>query len=130
MNSPKYCLDTHPLIWYVTASPTLSSKAKTIIDDVLSGKAYGYISTITLIEAFQLSLKKKLFKFSQFLKTLRQHTIVIVPLDKAVLTACYKLSSKLDIHDRVIVATAKVVEAALVTKDEKIRKLPDIKTIW
>jgi len=35
-----------------------------------------------------------------------------------------------DLHDRVIVATAKILNAKLITKDEKIKRLKLIETIW
>ena len=35
-----------------------------------------------------------------------------------------------DPHDRIIVATAKLLNATLITKDEKIKNSKIVKTIW
>lgn len=130
MNSPKYCLDTHPLIWYFTGQKTLSANAKKILDEIFSGKSTGYMSTIVFLEAFHLSLKKKSFIFPDFLKNLRLSNIIAVPLDKVILSFCYTLSPELDIHDRVIAATAIVNNSILVTKDPNLQKFKKIKTLW
>lgn len=130
MNLPKYSLDTHPLIWYFTGQKTLSFKARQIIDDVFNKKADCFIASIALLEAFHVSLKRKDFDFTKFLKSLRLSNIIIVPLDKVVLTACFRLPRNLDIHDRVISATALVNESQLVTKDALLRNIRSLKTLW
>lgn len=130
MNLPKYCLDTHPLVWYFTGQATLSNSAKKALDEIFSGKAECFISSIVFLETFHLSLKKKSFIFMEFLKMLRRLNILVVPLDKTVLSICYKLPSSLDIHDRIIVATSKVNNCILITKDENLRKNKTIKSLW
>lgn len=130
MSSPKVCLDTHPLIWYFTGQKTLSLKAREIIDNVFNQKTDCFISSIVLLESFHLSLKRKDFIFPKFLKSLRLPNILIVPLDKIVLSSCYRLPANLDIHDRVITATSIVNESILVTKDQALHKIRSVKTLW
>lgn len=126
----KYSLDTHPLVWYFTGEKTLSPKAKNALDEVFLEKIFCFLSSIVLLEVFHLSLRKKGFVFSKFLKNLKHPNIIIVPLDKLVLLECYKLPKNLGIHDRVIVATATVNKCLLITKDKEIRRLPRLKTLW
>ena len=130
MNSPKYCLDTHPLVWYFTGQKTLSNNAKRALDDIFSGKAVGYIPSIVLLQTFHLSLKKKHFIFPDFIRKLRLGNIIIVPLDKTVLAACYKQTASLDIHDRIIAAASKVNSSILITKDASLLKNKTLKTLW
>lgn len=130
MSPLKYCLDTHPLIWYFTGQKTLSTDAKDALDDIFSGKADCFISSIVLLETFHLSIKKKSFNFLTFLKQIRLSNVIIVPLDKVILSACYRLPKNLDIHDRVITATSLVSNSFLITKDPTIRKLREIETLW
>lgn len=130
MSLSKYCLDTHPLVWYFTGQKTLSAKAKKILDDIFSGQAECFISIIVLLETYHLSLKNRNFIFPKFLEILRLKNIMVVPLDKVVLSACFKLSPNLDIHDRVISATSKVNNCLLITKDESLRRSKSIKTLW
>ena len=130
MKQFNYCLDTHPLIWYFTGQDTLSSKAKEIIDNIFAGKIRCYIASIVLLEAFHLSLKKKNFIFPIFFKKIRLVNILIVPLDKIVLQKCFEISPNLDIHDRIIAATAIVNNSVLITKDEILKKYNKVETIW
>ncbi|MBI4009027.1 PIN domain-containing protein [Candidatus Roizmanbacteria bacterium] len=130
MNLPKYCLDTHPLIWYFSGQKTLSTKAKKTLDGIFSNKPICYIPSIVLLESYHLSLKRPKFNFSKFFQSLRIPNIIIVPLDKIVLTSCFNLPKNLDIHNRIICATATTTKSILVTKDETIHKLQSIKYIW
>ena len=130
MSLPKYCLDTHPLIWYFTGQKTLSVKSRKIINGIFSQKSTCFLSSIVLLEAFHVGLKNKKFVFPKFIQQLRLSNIIIVPLDKVILKTCYQLPKQLDIHDRIITATALVNKTALITKDKEIRKISSIKTIW
>lgn len=130
MKSLNYCLDTHPLIWYFSGQETLSLKAKEIIDSIFTGKITCFISSIVLLEAYHLSLKKKNFIFPIFLKKIRMTNILIVPLDKIVLSKCFELSPSLDIHDRIIAATAIVNKSVLITKDDLLQKYSKVATLW
>jgi len=128
--TPSYCLDTHPLIWYTTGQTALSASAKTLLDAVFSGKTSAYISSIVLLETFHLSLKHRDFIFPTFLKRLRLPTIHIVSVDQHILSCCYTLPKELDIHDRLIVATTKLTNTILITKDPIIQKTDAIRWIW
>lgn len=130
MEKLKYCLDTHCLVWYFTGQESLPIKVKQILDQIFSGETRCFISAIVLLETFHLSLKKKGFNFPEFLKKLRLVNIIIVPLDKVVLSACYKLPENLEIHDRVIAATAKSTNSILLTKDQVLRGFFPLKTLW
>ena len=130
MNLPKYCLDTHPLVWYFTGQKTLSPKARKILDELFSGKITCYISIIVLLEIFHLSLKFKKFNFPKFLETIRLPNIIIVPLDRVILETCFALSKNLEIHDRIIAATASINECILVTKEKVLHDLTSLKVIW
>jgi|SRR3990172_12243209 len=130
MNSANFCLDTHPLVWYFTGQKTLSRKAKQIIDEVFAGKNQCFISVIVLLELFHLSLKVRKFSFPQLFKTLQLFNIVIVPLDKVVLSSCFALPKDLDIHDRIIASTSKVNDCILITKDKTLLNVQFLKTVW
>lgn len=125
-----YCLDTHPLVWYFTGQTNLSPTIKEILDKIFKGEFFCFISTIVLLETFHLSLRKKEFRYPGFLRKLRRTNIIVVPLDKVILSVCYKLPRNFDIHDRVISATAKTTNSILLTKDEVLRKFSLIKTLW
>jgi len=52
------------------------------------------------------------------------------PFDREILLQSKKSRAK-GIHDKIIIATTRVLKAeALLTKDEEIRKLGEVKTLW
>lgn len=130
MKQVKYCLDTHPLIWYFTRTKTLSLRAKSALDEIFSGKAHGVLSVIVLLEIFHFSLKYPNFNFREFLLNLKKGSFSLVSLDAVILKQSYELPKNLEIHDRIIAATSLVTKSVLVTKDPVIRKLRTVKTIW
>ena len=73
MNLPKYCFDTHVLVWFFRKSKTLSGKAKSILEEAFLGKSISFIPSIVLLEAFRLSLKDPEFIFPKFLEFLKVH---------------------------------------------------------
>ena len=130
MNLPKYCFDTHPLVWHFKEEKTLSSKAKEILDSAFAGDCISFLPSITLLEAFDLSLRDKKFVFPRFAKFLAGAKFIIVPLEEEVLRTSYGLPKKINIHDRAIMATARSTGSQLVTKDKVLRSLFPLETIW
>jgi len=130
MKQAKYCLDTHPLIWYFTGQKTLAAKSKKIIDSLFLGKNLGLISVIVLLEAYHLGLRHKKFSFCHFQEKIESGKFLIVPLDETILEACYRLPKYLDIHDRVIAATSLMSDSYLITKDPLLQKVHQLKTVW
>jgi predicted nucleic acid-binding protein len=130
MSLPKYCFDTHPLVWYFRERKTLSEKAKLILEEAFKGDLIAFIPSIVLLEAFHLSLKDRKFVFFKFIDFLRGANFIIVPLEEEVLKICFKLPKKINIHDRVVIATAKMSGSQLVTKDKILRSLFPLETIW
>lgn len=125
-----YSLDTHSLVWYIRGFSTLSLKSKKIIEDIFDGKANCYLSTMTVLEAFYVSLKHDDFIYTNFLKIIDRPNIKVIPFDKKILDQCVELPKGFDIHDRIIVATAVVTNSPLVTKDSTLRNLFPNETIW
>lgn len=125
-----YSLDTHALVWYIRGYKTLSVRAKNIIRKIFEGDANCFISSLSVLEAYYISLKHKEFIFTNFLKDIKKSNIEIVPFDQQVLTQALDLPKELDIHDRIIVATSIVTNTPLVTKDKILRSLFPLETIW
>ena len=59
----------------------------------------------------------------------RFSTEPIYPLNGSVVFECSKIKLK-EPHDRIIVATAKLLNARLITKDKLIKKSGYVKTVW
>jgi len=61
----------------------------------------------------------------------RKHlNYLVYPLDEEVILSCQDVKEVTEPHDRIIVATAKLLNARLITKDEKIRNSKIVETIW
>jgi len=123
----KVIVDTHALFWALAEdTKSLTPAALQIINDSESL----IIPTIVLLELLGLLEKKqKMSYFDKFIKNIPNSKYVIVPLDIAVLKETRLLKDKLELHDRVIVATAKLLKLSLITKDEQITDVYK-KVIW
>ena len=119
--------DTHALYWFLIGDKRLSKKAKNAIEEA----ARVVIPTIVLLEMLYL-LQKKNQKDSfslAFEKFKNDNKYAFVSLDIAAVGEVIKVSAKLEMHDSIIVATGKMLDAPIVTKDRTIRKMYK-ETIW
>jgi len=89
------------------------------------------IPSVVLIESMFLCEKKRIdLKFDDILSRLRvSSNYQIYPLDEKVVFGCKDIKLP-EPHDRIIVATAKLLNAKLVTKDKKIAASKLVETIW
>lgn len=128
-------LDTPALVWWVANPSMLSKKARVAIDKELDGGQI-LVSAISAWEVSALVARRRLI-FSmdptRWFDTLAQiEAVRMVPVDVEIGIRSVELPG--DFHkdpaDRMIVATARKYAVPLVTKDEKIRAYPHVKTIW
>ena len=126
-----YVTDTHAFLWYLSEDKRLSKKALEAFEECDSGKDIMIVPSIVLVETLFLCENKRVeLKFEEILSRLQiSSNYHVYPLDERVVAECLNIKLP-DPHDRIIVATAKLLNAELITKDEKIRKAKIIKTIW
>jgi len=127
-----FVTDTHALLWWFVASRKISSKAIEIFDKCESGENVILIPSIVLAEALSIFEKKRIhFDFRRLLKRIEDsENFVIIPLDYPILQKMIDLKDVPELHDKIIVSTAKYLDAPLITKDQIIQNLLYIKTIW
>ncbi|MFM0172026.1 type II toxin-antitoxin system VapC family toxin [Paraburkholderia sediminicola] len=128
-------LDTHTLVWWATGDPTLSKKAKTAIaqeltDGEIAVSAISAWEIAMLVERERLALSMDVS--SWLAKVSEIESVRFVPVDVEIATKSVELPGEFhkDPADRMIVATARKFAVPLITKDEKIRAYPHVKTIW
>ncbi len=124
--------DTHPWVWFLTASPRLSQKAKSVLSD---SSNLIIIPSIVMMEIKYLYQHKRItLSFEEALQQIEtSENILLHPLDISVAT---KAPISLDIHDAIIVGTA--IQAAeefaqtvsLVTIDKAIADSKLAAVIW
>ncbi|OGK11712.1 hypothetical protein A2954_05325 [Candidatus Roizmanbacteria bacterium RIFCSPLOWO2_01_FULL_37_12] len=126
-----YVVDTHTFLWYLTDSLLLSRKARALFDLADKGKAIIVIPAIVILEAIDILDKKKIrFDFETLIAKIQvSNNFIFSDLNWSLIIEVNKLKGFKDLHDRVIIATAKVFDAHLISKDGLLRK-SYVRTIW
>ncbi len=128
-------LDTHAWVWWVSNPEQLSSRGREAIDNAAADNQV-YISAISAWEVAALEAKGRLqLKIDASDWIARSEAIPFlnfVPIDNAIAIKSVRLAEfpHRDPADRIIVATALIVGATLVTKDRKIQEYLPVKSIW
>jgi PIN domain nuclease of toxin-antitoxin system len=128
-------LDTHAWIWWVSSPAFLSETAKGIIDGAVAEKNI-FISAISTWEVAILVSRDRLkltMSASDWVAASEALPFLnFVPVSNSIALKSVELPGVLhnDPADRIIIATAVSMGAILVTKDEKIRNYPHVKTVW
>lgn len=125
-------VDTHALIWYLSADRKLSKKAKKTLDKLMRGKGRLVVSMVVLMESLVLIEKKRIKTTWRELiqKTSQFPNVIFYPIGMDVLDAMRKVGKGLELHDRILVATAVVHQATLISKDSEIQLTKDVKVLW
>src|ERR1043165_860421 len=125
-------LDTHALVWHLEGNPALSPAVAEIF---ASAESQFVIPTMVLVEIWYLYQRKRIQSSISEVraKILSAMNCSVYPLDDAVLQS---LPDGLDIHDAIIVATAKVyrdflkLPVRLITRDSEIARSLAIEVLW
>ena len=118
-------LDTHAFIWLMEGDETLSKQSREIIKEA-SKENFIFVSAISFWEIAMLQSKRKLSLTLPLHQWSEQATslpfLKVVDLKKEIAIESCKLPG--DFHgdpaDRMIIATARMLSAPLVTRDKKI----------
>ena len=125
-------LDTHAWIWWSAESSRLSTRARNAIEqaDALGVCAISCWETSMLVAKGRLRLDRDSLVFVR--QALSLPRVVLLPLSPEVAVAAAGLAAQFpgDPADRMIAATALGVGAPVVSKDSRLRKLGELKTIW
>ncbi|OGG26423.1 hypothetical protein A2960_06105 [Candidatus Gottesmanbacteria bacterium RIFCSPLOWO2_01_FULL_39_12b] len=125
-------IDTHALIWYLTADKKLSKKAKHIIEEAIKDKRRLIVSVMVLLEVLVLVEKKKLkFTWEEFNHQISEFpNLIIYPIGLDVLEVMKNVGEILELHDRILVATAIIHKAVIISRDPEISSVREVETIW
>ena len=127
-----YVTDTHGFLWFLSKDEKLGKKALEIFRLCDKGKETVVIPSIVLLECLYVCEKKKIeYEFREItLKIQGSSNYPGYPLDEEVVLECQKFTDIAEPHDRIIVATAKLLNAKLITKDADITNSGKVKTVW
>lgn len=130
----QYVIDTHPLLWYVSADNRIGSQAKTVMDKAEAGEISIIVPAIVLIEAIEVIKKGKvIYDLDDFLLQIHQrNNFIIKNLDWETITLFKDYTPLIpkDSHDKIIIITAQHCgNIPIITKDEDIQQVYS-PTIW
>lgn len=129
VNNKTYVADAHAIAYYLRGS--LPADADNTFRQVEKEKGTMFFPAIALAEIIHVfeKTRKRTRIWEMFNKIDEYPTFRIHPLGEQVLKMVPEIEL-IELHDRIIVATAKLVKAKLVTKDKEIQRSGIIETIW
>jgi predicted nucleic acid-binding protein len=127
-----YVADTHAFLWFLARDRRLGKKARSVFLQADEGEAAIVIPSIVLMEALHICEKHRIeVEFRKILGKVRGAlNYPTYPLDLRIIEECQKLPKSLELHDRVIIATAKLIGAKVLTKDDDIVNSELVETVW
>jgi len=127
-----FVTDTHALLWWFVDSPKISPKASEIFEKCEQGENIIFIPSIVIAEALSIFEKKRVsFDFKKLFKKINEsENFVLIPLDYPILQKMVELKDITELHDKIIVSTARYLNFPIITKDSVLQNLTYIKTVW
>ncbi len=128
--------DTHALIWYTSQSSQLSPAARSAMEMAESQRQPIFVPIIVVVELRYLVERRTITEadYQLILTALRDPATVLVAqditLDLADAVSRIPRAIVPDMPDRIVAASALALGLPLVTKDQNIRRLTNLITIW
>jgi len=134
-DEPLIVLDTHTLIWWLTGGASLSRAAKLAIakaakENQVVASAISVLEIVTAVRRGRLQFTAPLEQWLADARRLPELRFEPVSAEIAQLAGSFGEEMHGDPADRIIAATAIILNAALVTADGKLRAGRAVKTIW
>jgi PIN domain nuclease of toxin-antitoxin system len=129
----KLLLDTCCVIWAVSEPSAISNTAKA---SLTAPDSEIYVSAITVAELACAVERRRIVIDRHWKKWFRHYTALnnwqVEAISLEIMEEAYSLpdSFHADPADRIIVATARINDATVVTKDQKILGYPHVKSLW
>ena len=130
-----YVLDTHTWIWLTSAPEMLSSAVKEKLSSLQKDDQL-YLSSISVWEVCKLVEKGRLTLTEDTAQWIKEALdiagLLLYPLSPSISLLSTTLPQPFhkDPGDQIIVATARHLNATLLTKDLLIRNYPHVKSLW
>lgn len=129
---PVFCVDTHAIYWWRTASSKLSAPAAQAFNDAVAGNATLIVPYIVVAELFYLLQKRgEIGLFAPLLADFQALPYYrLEPLNLSDLAALDSMPEIPEMHDRLLALAAKRLGATIITKDSTIQASPQVKWLW
>ncbi len=128
----KYLADTVAVVRHLCQHPALGPQAREILRAADAGEHRIFISAITLMELLYLSEAKRVrLQLDGLIGIVSSSAnYKIIPVDSEVVLAAAGIDDVPELHDRVIVGTAKWLDVPILTSDRVISRSKHVQTIW
>jgi len=126
-----FVTDTHSLVWFFTRDERLSQIALSAFRGTVKvGRII--VPAIVLAEIIYICQKGRIsLSFIETPNRIENSACFeIAPLDLEILKIADNIGLDLEMHDKLIVATAIYFDMTLITKDEKITKAKVVDVVW
>ena len=124
-----YVADTHAWVYYLL--DMLPRGADEVFRRAERGEATIFVPTIVLAECIYLVERGRIsLSYDELFSRLKiAGNFLVVPLTLEVVEEIPRVPLR-ELHDRIVVATARLLDAALITKDDEIRASRLVETLW
>jgi PIN domain nuclease of toxin-antitoxin system len=131
MKARSYVTDTHSLLWYFSDNPRLSRRALKAFERTIENGSI-IIPIIVLAEIMYIAKKGRIeMTFVETVKRIDDmENFEVVPLDMDILNIADKIEDELEMHDRLIAATALFFKVPLITRDQALKDSGLCDVIW
>ncbi len=128
----EFLADTVAIIRHLRQHPALGRQATRILNKADAGQHHIYLSAISLMEVLYLSKAKKItLPLNELINYVQNSTnYTIVPMDTDIVQAALDIDDVPEIHDRIIVATAKHLDVPVLSSDSVMMASAHVDTIW
>jgi PIN domain nuclease of toxin-antitoxin system len=128
----EYLADTVAIVRHLRGHPALGPQAAQILRDADASGHHIYLSAITLMEVLYLSEAKRVdVRLDELIGHLSGSVnYEIVPVNADVVLAAADVDDIPELHDRIIVGTAKWLGVPILTGDRIISESSHAQTIW
>lgn len=129
-----YVTDTHPLVFHLTRSRSLSPRAASIFEACEARRAIVYVPTVVLwelcllIRVGKVHIEKPVRMLCQAL--FGNPAYQPLTLDVETVTMAYEERPNDDPFDGLIAASARALDLPLITRDGALRDWGRIRTVW
>ena len=126
-----YLLDTVAIIRHFSGHGRIGRKAKTIIEEAEDGKHVLLLSVVSLFEIMYLAEKNRIaISLPNTLTLIHQKPCYqVAELSADIVVAASKIKFN-ELHDRLILATAKHLNLDILSSDLRFDELENFKRIW
>jgi len=124
--------DTHSWLWYLSSDSRLGENAKDIFRSTDDGDSTVIIPSIVVAESVYITKDRgytlEMEKILTDLETSSNY--ILRSMDYRILSKLISDDRDLSIHDKIIVNTAELESAKILSRDEKIEEQANVEVIW